>query len=133
MIASLLCTVISGFAGIGMAYSGFGFWALVTQQLCNQAGLAVILLLIVRWRPRALFSRTRVGGLIAFGWKLLVSSLLETGYNNLRSLVIGRKFDSTALGYYNRGKQFPELLMNAVNGSIPVSYTHLDVYKRQAL
>lgn len=118
MIASLLSTVISGFAGIGMAYSGFGYWALVTQQLCNQAGLAVILLLIVRWRPRALFSRTRVGGLIAFGWKLLVSSLLETGYNNLRSLVIGRKFDSTALGYYNRGKQFPELLMNAVNGSI---------------
>ena len=43
---------------------------------------------------------------------------METGYNNLRSLVIGRKFDSTALGYYNRGKQFPELLMNAVNGSI---------------
>ncbi|MEG0900558.1 MAG: oligosaccharide flippase family protein, partial [Clostridia bacterium] len=60
----------------------------------------------------------RVRGLISFGWKLLLSSLLETGYNNLRSLVIGKRFRSEQLGYFNRGKQFPELLMNAVNGSI---------------
>ena len=56
--------------------------------------------------------------LFSFGWKLLLSSLMDTGYQHLRSFVIGKKFSSEALGYFNRGKQFPELLMNAVNGSI---------------
>lgn len=118
MLASLLATLLSGAVGIGMAYGGMGYWALVGQQLCNQIGIACVLLMLVRWRPRMLFSKKRVGRLISFGWKLLASSLLETGYNNLRLLVIGKKFNSAALGFYNRGKQFPELMMNAVNGSI---------------
>ena len=65
-----------------------------------------------------MFSWARVKVLIRFGWKLLASSLLDTGYQNLRSAVIGKMFPSDVLGYYNRGKQFPELMMNAVNGSI---------------
>ena len=77
-----------------------------------------MLLWLVKWRPRALFSWARVRGLIRFGWKLLASSLLETGYNNLRTAVIGKKYAQETLGFYNRGKQFPELVMNAVNGSI---------------
>lgn len=118
MAASLLCTILSGAVGIGMAAAGAGYWALVGQQLVNQFGMALALLIMVRWRPRAVFSRTRVRGLIAFGWKLLLSSLLETGYNTLRTAVIGKKYAPETLGFYNRGKQFPELVMNAVNGSI---------------
>ncbi|MDD3335610.1 MAG: lipopolysaccharide biosynthesis protein [Eubacteriales bacterium] len=118
MISSLLATVLSGATGIIMAMNGFGVWALVGQQLCNQFSLMVLLLLQVKWRPHFLFSGKRVGRLIAFGWKLLLSSLLDTGYQQLRSLVIGKKFNADALGSFNRGKQFPELVMNAVNGSI---------------
>lgn len=118
MAASLLCTILSGAVGIGMAAAGAGYWALVGQQLVNQFGMALVLLIMVRWRPRAVFSWPRVRGLIAFGWKLLLSSLLETGYNNLRTAVIGKKYAQETLGFYNRGKQFPELVMNAVNGSI---------------
>lgn len=118
MLASLLSTAISGSIGIIMAYAGFGYWALVAHQLVNQICVAIILLITVHWRPQLLFSKQRVAVLISYGWKLLVSSLLETGYNKLRELVIGVKYDLDALGVYSRGKQFPEVLMNAVNGSI---------------
>lgn len=118
MAASLLSTALSGAVGIGMAAVGLGYWALVGQQLTNQLALALVLLRMVKWRPRALFSWARVRVLIRFGWKLLASSLLETGYNNLRTAVIGKKYAQETLGFYNRGKQFPELVMNAVNGSI---------------
>ena len=101
-----------------MAAAGLGYWALVGQQLTNQLALALVLLRMVKWRPRALFSWARVRVLIRFGWKLLASSLLETGYNNLRTAVIGKQYAQETLGFYNRGKQFPELVMNAVNGSI---------------
>lgn len=118
MAASLLSTALSGAVGIGMAAAGLGYWALVGQQLTNQLALALVLLRMVKWRPRALFSWARVRVLIRFGWKLLASGLLETGYNNLRTAVIGKKYAQETLGFYNRGKQFPELVMNAVNGSI---------------
>ena len=118
MAASLLSSALSGAVGIGMAAAGLGYWALVGQQLTNQLALALVLLRMVKWRPRALFSWARVRVLIRFGWKLLASSLLETGYNNLRTAVIGKQYAQETLGFYNRGKQFPELVMNAVNGSI---------------
>lgn len=118
MLSSLIATLLSGAVGIGMARAGMGYWALVGQQLTNQFSTALILLVMVKWRPRLLFSWARVRGLITFGWKLLLSSLLETGYNNLRTAVIGKKYTQETLGFYSRGKQFPELVMNAVNGSI---------------
>ncbi len=118
MLCSLLATVLSGAVGIGMAAAGLRHWALVGQQLTNQCTLAILLLIFVPWRPRLLFSWQRITGLLRYGWKLLVSGILETGYVNLRSLVIGLKYDDAALGYFTRGKQFPELVMNAVNGSI---------------
>ncbi len=55
---------------------------------------------------------------VSFGWKLLLSSLIETVYNNLRSLVIGKRYDTDQLGYYDTGRKFPYLLMNSINGSI---------------
>ena len=118
MIASLCATVLSGAVGVLMAFGGAGYWALVAQQLTNQCTQAILLLVLVKWRPRRLFSLQRIASLIRFGWKLLVSSLLDTGFTNLRSAVIGKKFSDSALGFYTRGKQFPELLMNAVNGSV---------------
>ena len=118
MLCSLAATAFSGAVGVTMALMGFGYWALVGQQLANQFGLAAALLLAVPWRPKLRFSFTRVKGLVRFGWKLLLSSLLDTGYQNLRTAVIGKQFSDDVLGFYNRGKQFPELVMNAVNGSI---------------
>jgi O-antigen/teichoic acid export membrane protein len=56
--------------------------------------------------------------LFSFGWKLLVSSLIDTLYQDLRSLVIGKKYDSSTLGYYNRGKQFPHFIIGAINGAV---------------
>ncbi len=118
MWASIAANLLSGVVGVAMAYAGMGCWALIWQQLLSQALLCLILLFTVDWRPRLLFSWSRVKSLFSFGWKLLLSSLIETLYNNLRSLVIGKRFDKDQLGYYNRGRLFPELVMNNVNGSI---------------
>lgn len=118
MYCTLGAVIISGTVGIVMAYMGFGVWALVGQQLANQISICLIMLFVVKWKPILVFELHRVKTLFSFGWKLLCSSLLETLYNNLRSLVIGKKYDSGTLGYYNRGKQFPELIVNNLNGAI---------------
>lgn len=116
--SSLGAIIGSGFIGIVMAYKGYGVWALVVQQITNQLFMTIILWYTVKWRPKLLFSFERVKGLFSFGWKLLVSTLIDRLYMNLRSLIIGKMYSSDMLGYFNRGKQFPELLVANINGSI---------------
>ena len=118
MICSLVSTFISGSVGIALAYYGAGYYALVFQQLSSQIALVILLFFVVKWTPSWNFSFDTIKIHYNFGWKLILSSFLETGYNNLRTLIIGKQYTPDALGYYQRGKQFPELLMNAVNGSI---------------
>ncbi|MGO5273115.1 lipopolysaccharide biosynthesis protein [Bacillota bacterium LCP21S3_A4] len=111
-------TIGSAVAGIAMAYKGYGVWALVVQQIFNTAVDTMILWITVKWRPKALFSIVRLKGLASYGWKLLVSSLLEKTYNNLRQLIIGKIYTSSDLAFYNKGKQFPELVTSNINTSI---------------
>ena len=110
--------VLSGVAGIILAYCGAGLWALVAQTLLNVVFACTVMFITVKWRPKLVCNLRRVKVLFAFGWKLLVSSLLDTLYQDLRSLVIGKKYDAGTLGYYNRGKQFPQFFISAVNGTV---------------
>lgn len=110
--------LISGLVGIALAYAGMGLWALVAQHVINIAVACVVMLATVKWIPRFIVNWYRVKELFTFGWKLLVSGLLDTLYQDLTSLVIGKKYDSGTLGYYNRGKQFPQFIVNAINGTV---------------
>lgn len=117
-ISSLGAMLISGSIGILFAIQGLGIWALVAQQLINQASITVILWITVKWRPIPKFSFARLRELFDYGWKILLSSLIDTLYANLRSLVIGKVYTPQQLGYYNRGDQFPALIVTNINGSI---------------
>lgn len=116
--ATLGGTIFSAFLGIGLAYVGFGVWAIVAQQLSNTAIDTLILWITVKWRPKKMFSWNRLKGLLSFGWKLLVSSLLDTVYNNLRNLIIGKFYSSADLAYYNQGDKFPKIIVTNINSSI---------------
>lgn len=116
--SSLGAVLISGFGGILSAVMGIGVWSLVIQQLLNQFSITIIMWFTVNWRPKIHFSFKRVLGLFSFGWKLLVSELINVLYLNLRTLIIGRIYNPSVLGYYNRGEQFPKIIVTNINGSI---------------
>lgn len=116
--ATLGGTIISGVIGIIMALYGLGAWALIEQQIVNLLLDTIILWITVKWRPKMVFSFTKFRELFSYGWKLLVSSMLDTVYNNVRQLLIGKIYSPASLAQYNRGKQFPNLIVNNVNISI---------------
>ena len=116
--ATLGGTIFSGIIGIFLAYKGAGAWALVLQNITNTFIDTVILWITVKWRPRGKFKIERLKALFSFGWKLLASSLLDTVYNNLRSLIIGKKYTSVDLAYYNKAQGWPSLIVNNINSSI---------------
>lgn len=116
--SSLLGVIISGIVGISMAYKGFGVWALIFQQITNQVVNCIVLFFVVAWCPRFIFSVERFKKLFSFGWKLLCSGLLNSLYNDLQNLVIGKKYNASVLGLYTRGQQFPNVLISNIDGSI---------------
>ena len=111
-------TIFSAIIGIAMAYAGCGVWAIVAQQLSNTAIDTLILWLTVKWRPKKMFSWERLKTLFSFGWKLLISSLLDTVYGNIRSLVIGKMYSPSDLAYYNQGDKLPSTVITNINTSI---------------
>jgi len=109
---SLAAMLLSGGAGIYMAYIGYGVWALVSQTLGNSLLLAVLYWSCTKWRPLLNFSVNSFKCLFYFGSKLLFSSLLHNIYLNLYSLVIGKFYNATNVGYYNRAciiAQYPPI------------------------
>lgn len=111
-------TIFSALLGIIMAYAGFGVWAIVFQQLSNNTIDTLILWITVKWRPVKKFSWLRLKNLLSFGWKLLASSLLDTVYNNLRNMIIGKLYTPADLAFYNQGDKFPKLIVTNINTSI---------------
>lgn len=109
---------LAGVSSIVIAYMGGGLWALVAQNLMYQVVTCIVMRFMVDWRIRFVCNLKRIKVLFAYGWKLLVSGLIDTLYQDLRSLVIGVKYDGGTLGYYDRGKHFPQTINNVINSTV---------------
>jgi teichuronic acid exporter len=106
--ATLISILISGSVGIAMAYYGYGVWALVTQFIIRNLVNVVLLWLYSSWIPLDGFHKDRFKSLFSFGYKLLISSLLDTIYRNIYLIIIGKFFTIRELGFYTRAKQFSD-------------------------
>lgn len=120
---TLISSLISGALGIAMAYSGFGVWALVWQSVSCALLSMVLSFCYVRWFPTDGFSTDSFKRLFSFSSKLFAATLISAIYDNFFGVLIGKKFSSAALGYYNRAYQFNQLLNNNVTNVLGrVSY-----------
>ena len=106
---SFISSVASGLLGIGMALAGMGVWSLVGQQISRQLLNSLLLWLWGSWRPRLQFSLDSFKEQFSFGWKLLVSSLIDTVWREIFQVIIGKYYAAAALGQYTRAKQFGDI------------------------
>ncbi len=117
-LSSFLSMLISGITGIILAYCGAGIWALAVQSLLGTIMTSVVLFYAAGWRPEFEFSFQRIRSLLSFGSKMLGIGLLDSIFNNLYSIVIGRVFSTEQLGIYNRGQQMPQMIQSNIEGAV---------------
>ena len=115
---SWVALILSGIVGISMAYSDCGVWSLIAQQLTNAFVTVIMQWYWVKWRPQWLFDWKKTKELFSFGWKMFCSSFLDTLYNDIYSIVIGKISNLEMLSYYDRGKQYPKYGMDIINATI---------------
>lgn len=120
---SLISSITSGVIGFVMAFWGCGVWSLVGQQLSRQLLNTLFLWIYSRWIPRLEFSWCSFKELFGFGWKLLVSSLIDTVWREIYQVVIGKCYTPATLGQYTRSQQFGSIFSSNLNSIVQrVSY-----------
>ena len=113
---SFVSALFTGLIGVGLAYLGFGVWALVWQAIASSALRAGLLWTFAHWRPDSGFSKVSFKYLFSYGSKLLASGLLHTLYSNLSTLAIGKFYTASDLGYYSKGNHFAALPTGSITG-----------------
>ena len=118
MKINLTSTIISGIVAIVMALWGYGVWSLVWRSIIRSVIQAFMLWYTSKWVPSLVFSRESFRALFSFGSKLLLSGLIDTIYNNVYLLIIGKFFSAPQLGYYTRADQFSRLAVRNLTGTV---------------
>lgn len=116
--ATLTGALVSGVVGITMAYTGFGVWSIVAQQLTNFTIIMLLLWFYSNWRPKWIYSWNSFNELFSFGSKLALSGIIDTIYRNIYLIVIGKVFKASDLGFYTRAHQFADFPSANVSGII---------------
>lgn len=120
---SLIASVASGVIGIAMAIAGYGVWSLVGQQISRQLLNSAFLWLWTKWYPKIQFSIESFKELFSFGWKLLVSGLIDTVWREIYQVVIGKCYSADTLGQYTRAQQFGSIFSSNLTAVVQrVSY-----------
>lgn len=107
--AALISSVLSGVIGIGMAFTGLGVWALVGQQVSRRLFNTLLLWFYNRWWPSLRFSSESFHYMWGFGWKILLSTLINNIWNELYQVVVGKCYSPATLGQYTRAKEYSRL------------------------
>ena len=115
---TIIASVLSGAIGIIMAYRGYGVWSLVVQQLAGASFRVILLWIFNKWRPAWLFSLQSLREMFGFGSKLLASGLLNTIFDNIYLIVIGKLFSPADLGYFTRANSMQQLPSSTISGMI---------------
>lgn len=127
---SIISLISSGTIGIVLAYTGFGVWALVMQGIVGAIANSGLLWFYGRWTPSLIFSKESFKALFGFGGKILGSSLINTIYNNLSTLIIGKAFKATELGFFTRARSYSSLPGDIITRiTMKVNYPVLSRYQ----
>ena len=115
---SLVSLFASAAVGLYMAYSGYGPWALIAQNMTSTVVGTLVLFCLMDWHPRFRFSYQRFKLLFREGLKFMGTSLMGTFFGQLKGYALGLKYSTADLSYYNRGNGLPSLLCNNIDSTI---------------
>ena len=104
--------------GLYLGYHDYGVWSVVWMYLSTELVRSVLLWLFSNWKPKFIFSKTKFKFHYSFGYKLLLSGLLDTIFKNIYNVLIGKYYSAQTLGFYERSKQFSEYPSAMLTGII---------------
>ena len=121
MIINIPSTIIGAILGLYLGYNNFGVWSIVWMYLCTEIVRSCLLWISSSWKPKLIFSKIKFKFHYVFGYKLLLSGLLDTIFQNIYNILIGKYYSAETLGHYERSKQFcryPSSTLTSIIGKV---------------
>lgn len=115
---SLVGTIVSSIVALYMVLNGYGVWALVFNALTKSIIDMFMSFILIPWKPTFEFSFDRFKSLYSYGKNILLAKIVDIAYVELSGIVMAKKYTSTDLALYNRGRKFPQLILTTINSSI---------------
>ena len=119
--STIIGTIISAVVGVTMALNGFGPWALVAQQMVNSFVDSLVLTFTAKYKFKIVFSWDRFKKLFKYGGKIWLTSIISVTYDQTKPLIVGIKYSTIDLAYYNKGKTYPNLFASISNDTLASS------------
>ena len=124
---------LSGIAGIYLAWSGLGVWAIVCYQLLSQGLYTLLLWMLGRWWPSLTFCWRDMKSMFGFGSRLTLAGMMDIAYRNAYLLVIGKAYSASALGYFTRAQQIGGFLSSNISNVVQrAAYPSLCRYRESS-
>jgi O-antigen/teichoic acid export membrane protein len=120
-LLSIPSTVIGAVIGLWMSSNNYGVWSIVSMYMSTNILLSLLLWLTSNWKPSFRFSMEKLRFHYAFGYKLMLSGLLNRLFDNSFNIVIGKFYPVEMLGFYDRAKKFndyPSMAVTSVIGKV---------------
>jgi O-antigen/teichoic acid export membrane protein len=115
---TLPSAVFSGIVAISMAALGFGVWSLVAQMVISSFTSTVLYWIVNKWRPSKDFSVDSLNDMFGFGSKLLASGLINTAFENIYVILIGKLFSAAVVGYYFFAQSVQQLVVTQLTEAV---------------
>lgn len=109
---TLVVTPIAGVIGVLIAYNGLGVWALIIQTLVYTLLISLVFWIKSDWRPKLRFKIQPIIELFSFSFKLFISSLLNSLFNNIYSIIIAKLYPKIQFGYFSQAQKYATLPTN---------------------
>lgn len=105
-LSNLIALCLSNLVGITLAYNGYSYWGIATQNLIYIGINTTLYWSFARWRPTLSFDFSPIREMLGFSSKLLATNLLLHLNNNFFSLLLGRFFNPAAVGNYGQANKW---------------------------
>ncbi|MFC0775994.1 lipopolysaccharide biosynthesis protein [Terrimonas alba] len=118
MILELPSIILGSFVGLYLAYNGYGVWSLVWMYLIRSIIWTLLHWSFSKWTPDFIFDLKKLKYHFHFGYKLTLSGLLDILFKNSYSVLIGKFFNITQLGYYDRAVTFRNITQDSISTAL---------------
>ena len=117
-IIDTLSWLLSIATGVGMAFGGCGYWALVGMAVIYPAASTVCMWLATAWVPGRPHRKVGIRSMIRFGGTITLNGLVVYIAYNLEKVLIGRYWGAEALGTYGRAYQLINIPTSNLDSAI---------------
>jgi O-antigen/teichoic acid export membrane protein len=114
----VISLAVSGIAGVTLALNGYSYWALAIQSVIYISLASILRCVVSPWRPTLNICFDPLKKMLPFSIKLFITGIFVQINTHIFSVVLGKLYNATQLGFYSQGQKWMGMGQSFIGGMI---------------